>query len=47
MVGVKGFEPPTPWSQTKCATKLRYTPSGTINRAYLIYNREHDFVNGF
>lgn len=26
MVGVKRFELPTPWSQTKCATKLRYTP---------------------
>ena len=25
-VGVEGFEPPTPWSQTKCATRLRYTP---------------------
>lgn len=30
MVGVKGFEPPTPCSQSTCATKLRYTPSGTI-----------------
>ncbi len=27
MVGVRGFEPPAPWSQTTCATKLRYTPS--------------------
>ncbi len=26
MVGVKGFEPPTFWSQTRRATKLRYTP---------------------
>ena len=26
MVGVKGLEPPAPWSQTMCATKLRYTP---------------------
>ena len=26
MVGVKGFEPPTPCSQSTCATKLRYTP---------------------
>ncbi len=23
MVGVEGFEPPAPWSQTMCATKLR------------------------
>ena len=26
LVEVKGLEPPAPWSQTKCATKLRYTP---------------------
>ena len=25
-VGVPGFEPGTPWSQTRCATGLRYTP---------------------
>ena len=25
-VGEPGFEPGTPWSQTKCATGLRYTP---------------------
>lgn len=25
-IGVRGFEPPTPWSRTKCATRLRYTP---------------------
>ena len=27
MVGVAGFEPAALWSQTRCATKLRYTPS--------------------
>ncbi len=26
MVGETGFEPATPWSQTKCDTKLRYSP---------------------
>ena len=26
LVGVTGFEPATPCSQGKCATKLRYTP---------------------
>ena len=26
LVGVQGFEPWTPWSQTRCATRLRYTP---------------------
>ena len=39
LVEVEGLEPPAPWSQTTCATKLRYTsaivfkkyggPSGT------------------
>ena len=29
MVGVEGFEPPTPCSQSRCATRLRYTPIGT------------------
>jgi hypothetical protein len=28
MVGVEGFEPPTPCSQSRCATRLRYTPIG-------------------
>jgi hypothetical protein len=27
MVGAEGFEPPTLWSQTRCATKLRYAPT--------------------
>ncbi len=26
MVGVRGFEPPTPSSRTRCATRLRHTP---------------------
>ena len=28
VVGARGFEPPTPWSRTRCATRLRYAPSG-------------------
>ena len=27
MVGAGGFEPPTSWSRTKRATKLRYAPT--------------------
>ena len=26
VVGARGFEPPTSWSQTRCATRLRYAP---------------------
>ena len=44
LVEVEGLEPPAPWSQTTCATKLRYTsimaekegfePSRPVNRTY-------------
>lgn len=30
MVGAVGFELTTYWSQTSCATRLRYAPRGTI-----------------
>ena len=30
MVGATGFEPATPWSQTMCATELRYAPMVSI-----------------
>ena len=30
MVGVKGFEPSTPCTPCKCATRLRHTPRGQI-----------------
>ena len=30
MVGAAGFEPATPWSQARCATKLRYAPPPEI-----------------
>ena len=30
LVGVQGFEPWTPWSQTRCATGLRHTPKSAI-----------------
>ncbi len=29
-IGVRGFEPPTPCSRSKCATRLRYTPNNSI-----------------
>jgi hypothetical protein len=31
LVGVRGFEPPTPSSRTMCATRLRYTPTPRPN----------------
>ena len=26
LVGTRGFEPPTPWTPSRCATRLRYVP---------------------
>src|SRR5580658_3951510 len=31
MVGERGFEPPTPWSRTRCSTRLSHSP--TVTRA--------------
>lgn len=33
MVGAAGFEPATLWSQTRCATRLRYAPKHRQARA--------------
>ena len=30
LVGVTGFEPVAPRSQSECATKLRHTPCGAV-----------------
>ncbi len=30
MVGARGFEPPTPASRTRCATRLRYAPIAPV-----------------
>ena len=35
LVEVEGLEPPAPWSQTTCATKLRYTPKYLL-KIYLV-----------
>jgi hypothetical protein len=29
LVGARGFEPPTPCAQGRCATRLRYAPTST------------------
>src|SRR5438045_409894 len=35
VVGARGFEPPTPWSRTRCATRLRYAPeTSEVKRSY-------------
>ncbi len=30
LVGARGFEPPTPCAQGRCATRLRYAPTVSI-----------------
>ncbi len=40
MVGVAGFEPATLWSQTRCATRLRYTPEVVLIQ-YLFDNSKY------
>src|SRR5580658_8218311 len=32
MVGERGFEPPTPWSRTRCSTRLSHSPN-TVEKA--------------
>ena len=46
MVGEEGFEPPTLWSQTRCATKLRYSPrTGRILR--ILFGYASHLINFF
>ncbi len=35
LVGVEGFEPPTSCSQSRRATKLRYTPTNSLGLVWL------------
>lgn len=37
MVGVERFELPTLWSQTRCATRLRYTPCRDWQGEYTVH----------
>jgi hypothetical protein len=30
LVGERGFEPPTPWSRTRCSTRLSHSPTKAI-----------------
>src|SRR4030095_9285879 len=32
MVGARGFEPPTPWSRTRCSTRLSHAPTSFVRR---------------
>ena len=41
MVGVQGFEPWTPCSQSRCATRLRYTPTEPIFYTEITYEGKY------
>ncbi len=36
LVGARGFEPPTPWTPSKCATRLRYAPTNVVYNSLVI-----------
>jgi hypothetical protein len=35
MVGERGFEPPTPWSRTRCSTRLSHSPTRRLAPTFL------------
>ena len=40
MVGVRGFEPPTPASRTQYSTRLSYTPISPRHVVYHVHRTE-------
>ena len=46
MVGVQGFEPWTPCSQSRCATRLRYTPTESIFYTEMPYRGKYCKIRG-
>ena len=45
MVGAAGFEPATLWSQTRCATRLRYAPKDYLYRLNeLFYQLKDNYI---
>ena len=48
LVGARGFEPPTPCAQGRCATRLRYAPLNTGSRERLRMRPRVNFLyHGF
>ena len=37
LVGERGFEPPTPWSRTRCSTRLSHLPASNSSVSGLVY----------
>ncbi|GEM_PF-5151892 len=43
MVGARGFEPPTPCSQSRCATSLRHAPKKIENNKFELNENQEGF----
>ena len=41
LVGARGFEPPTPCAQGRCATRLRYAPTDGLKSILADARRRH------
>jgi hypothetical protein len=46
MVGERGFEPPTPWSRTRCSTRLSHSPT-LCSRRWRNRGRPSQKTSGF
>src|SRR5207244_9479815 len=42
LVGERGFEPPTPWSRTRCSTRLSHSP--TVSPLILLHVIRHVLI---
>jgi len=45
LVGERGFEPPTPWSRTRCSTRLSHSPNlgcGSVSLGRCLARFPHD-----
>src|SRR5580692_11527865 len=45
MVGERGFEPPTPWSRTRCSTRLSHSPTNLSSG--MMRMRWENFAGGY
>ncbi len=46
MVGETGFEPATPWSRTKCSTRLSHSPNGNGFNRRPLWSQRAQAVDG-
>ena len=44
LVGERGFEPPTPWSRTRCSTRLSHSPTWAGRLRDCNAHRKHSWI---